>query len=291
MTPIKAEIHSRMDGMTPAERKVARALLANYPSAGLASAASLAKTAGTSSPTVLRLVTRLGLAGYPEFQARLREEITLESRSPVHRAEHGEPDPAINAELNAFVLPRRELLERMVSMVPASEFDRLVKLLAAQPRAVLISGGYYSVNLAELLALQLDQIIPNVSLAREPFGRDSGKYLDLKKNAVVIIFDFRRHEMASTKVAQQAKQSGATVVVITDQELSPSAADADIVLPVPVDGIPFDSFIGLMVLVEAIVEATFRQTRDSGLKRMKNWEENIHAYRAFAATPHPEEES
>jgi hypothetical protein len=45
-----------------------------------------------------------------------------------------------------------------------------------------------------------------------------------------------------------------------------------------------------MVLVEAIVEATFRLSRESGLERMKNWEENIHAYRAFSANPQPEEE-
>jgi DNA-binding MurR/RpiR family transcriptional regulator len=290
MTPIKTEIHNRMESMTPAERKVARTLLADYPSAGLASATSLAKSAGTSQPTVLRLVTRLGLSGYPELQARLRNEIRLETTSPVHRAEQRQLEPEINPDLSAFVLQRRDLLERMVSMVPASEFDRLVKLLASQPRSVLISGGYYSVNLARLLADQLDQLIPNVSLTTEPFGRDSGKYLDLKRNAVVILFDFRRHELASKKVAELARRRGATVVVITDQELSPSAEEADIVLPVPVEGVPFDSFVSLMVLVEAIAEATFRLSREAGLKRMKLWEETIHSYRAFAENQHTEEE-
>lgn len=291
MTPIKTDVHNRMDSMTPAERKVARTLLADYPGAGLVSASSLAKSAGTSAPTVLRLVSRLGMAGYPEFQARLREEITLELRSPVHRAQQRSSETEGELGLAAYVMPRRDLLDRLISTVPPSEFDKLVKVLGSKPRSVLISGGYYSVNLAEILALQLDQIIPNVSLTKEPFGRDSGKYMDLRKNSVVIIFDFRRHELASKKVAEIAKQRGATVVVITDQELSPSAENADIVLPVAVEGVPFDSFAGLMVLVEAIVEATFRLSRESGLERMKNWEENIHAYRAFSTNPQPEEES
>jgi DNA-binding MurR/RpiR family transcriptional regulator len=290
MRPIEAEIHDRMESMTPAERKVARVLLADYPSAGLASAASLAKSAGTSSPTVLRLVSRLGMAGYPELQARLRNEISLAARSPARRAEQRPLESDVNPELGAFVLPRRDLLERMVSMVPASEFDQLVKLLANEPRSVLVSGGYYSINLARILATQLDQIIPNVSLMAQPFGPDGGKYLDLKRNAVVILFDFRRHELASKKIAELAKQRGAIVVVITDQDLSPSAEHADIVLPVPVDGVPFDSFVSLMVLVEAIVEATFRLSREAGLKRMKQWEEDIHIYREFVENPSIEEE-
>ena len=57
-----------MDELTPAERKVARTLLARYPAAGLESTAALAAAAGTSKPTVLRLLARLGFGSYPDFQ-------------------------------------------------------------------------------------------------------------------------------------------------------------------------------------------------------------------------------
>src|SRR5512146_1934171 len=40
--PLKDEIFQRMDELTPAERKVARTLLARYPAAGLESTAALA---------------------------------------------------------------------------------------------------------------------------------------------------------------------------------------------------------------------------------------------------------
>jgi DNA-binding MurR/RpiR family transcriptional regulator len=71
MTQIRDDVFARMDELTPAEKKVARSLLANYPSAGLASAATLARAAGTSTPTVLRLVARLGIGSYPDFQQLL----------------------------------------------------------------------------------------------------------------------------------------------------------------------------------------------------------------------------
>ena len=47
MTQIRDDVFARMDELSPAEKKVARSLLANYPSAGLASAATLARAAGT----------------------------------------------------------------------------------------------------------------------------------------------------------------------------------------------------------------------------------------------------
>jgi len=95
---IRDAVFARMDELTRAEKKVARTLLANYPSAGLASAAALAKAAGTSTPTVLRLASRIGIGNYPDFQEQLRREITQRMNSPVSRAANrlhgdGELDP------------------------------------------------------------------------------------------------------------------------------------------------------------------------------------------------------
>src|SRR6185437_6807382 len=84
---LRDEIFQRMDELTPAERKVARTLLARYPAAGLESTAVLAAAAGTSKPTVLRLLARLGFGSYPDFQERLRAEVTRSmNTSPLSRA-------------------------------------------------------------------------------------------------------------------------------------------------------------------------------------------------------------
>src|SRR5215472_7710841 len=92
---LRDEIFQRMDELTPAERKVARTLLARYPAAGLESTAALATAAGTSKPTVLRLLDRLGFGSYPEFQQRLRDEVTRSmNASPLSRAQASRALPA-----------------------------------------------------------------------------------------------------------------------------------------------------------------------------------------------------
>ena len=64
-------VQAKMDEFSNGERKVARALLAQYPTAGLTTVADLAASAGVSSPTVVRFVTRLGFTGFATFQRSL----------------------------------------------------------------------------------------------------------------------------------------------------------------------------------------------------------------------------
>jgi DNA-binding MurR/RpiR family transcriptional regulator len=282
---IRDEIFARMDELSPAEKKVARSLLANYPAAGLASAATLAKAAGTSTPTVLRLIARLGIGGYPEFQQQLRQEVTEQLSSPVSRAAHRLEGDANAPLFERAVAQRAELVERLVASVPPGEFDAAVRLLATPCRQVILSGGYFSRYVARILAMQLDQLVPGVSFAAEPLGPDLGAYLGLGKDCAAVIFDLRRYELPAKRIAALARARGASVIVITDEGLSPAADDADVVLPVAVEGTPFDSFAALLVLVEILVEAVFQRVGRAGLERMAEWEESVHIARAFRAGP------
>lgn len=285
MILMKDEIFARMDELSAAMKKVARVLLADYPSAGLVSASSLASLAGTSTPTVLRLVERLGLGSYPEFQKVLRDEITHQTNSPVARASHSAVDRDESSFFETAARDRMALIERMLASVPPTEFERVVTLLASAPRHVLISGGYFSKQSAQTLALQLEQIIPHVEYADDPLGHDTLKYLELRRDSVVIVIDLRRYELSSKQVSTMAKKQGATVIVITDEELSPCAEDADLVLPIPVGGIPFDSFAALVALAECLVEAVFHRVGKKALERMTQWENTVQINRTFRERP------
>jgi len=283
--PLRDEIFRRMDELTPAERKVARTLLARYPAAGLESTATVAAAAGTSKPTVLRLLARLGFGSYPEFQERLRAEVTRSMReSPLSRAQSHRAAPPGDSVFVRAVERRARLVARVCDTVPPGEVEQAVSLLAGRPKHVVISGGYFSRLVARMLAIQLDQLIPNVDYADEPLGVDVGKYLRAGRGSIVIVLDLRRHEMVSREVVSMAKTRGASVILITDESLSPSAEEADVVLPVAVDGVPFDSFAALLVLSESLVDAVFHRAGEAAIERMADWERSVHINRAFRAS-------
>jgi len=285
--PLRDEIFERMDELTPAERKVARTLLARYPAAGLESTAALAAAAGTSKPTVLRLLGRLGFGSYPDFQDRLRAEVTRSmNESPLSRARAGRVAPAGDSVFLRAVELRAQLAGRVRDTVPPAEIERAVALLAGRPKHVVVCGGYFSRLVARMLAMQLDELIPNVDYADEPLGADAGKYLRAGRDSVVIVFDLRRPELAAKQVIAMARARGATAILITDESLSPAAEEADIVLPVAVGGgVPFDSFAALVVLTESLVDAVFDAAGQAAIERMADWERSVRIDRAFPARP------
>ena len=282
--PLREEIFRRMEELSPAERKVARALLARYPGAGLQSTAALAAAAGTSKPTVLRLLARLGFGSYPDFQERLRAEVTQSmNASPLSRAQGRRGAPPDDSVFLRAVGQRARLVTALADTVPPGEIERAVALLAGRPRHVVVCGGYFSRLVARMLAMQLDQLMPKVDYADEPLGADVGKYLRAGRDSVAVVYDLRRHELAAKEVVSMAKSRGASVLLITDESLSPAAEEADVVLPVAVDGVPFDSFASLVVLTESLVDAVFDRLGEAAIERLADWERSVHIYRSFRA--------
>src|SRR5213595_1060415 len=93
-------VRQRLDSLSPAERRLARALLASYPIAGLESVARFAERAGVSPPTVTRFIAKLGFRGYPEFQENLRDEVQARLSSPLERyRDEPKSDSAVNHAL------------------------------------------------------------------------------------------------------------------------------------------------------------------------------------------------
>src|SRR5882724_8452309 len=80
--PISERVRRSLSAYTAAENRVAQALLEDYPVAGLETVARFAKRAGTSGPTILRFVNRLGFESYAAFQNRLRSEVQKQLQGP-----------------------------------------------------------------------------------------------------------------------------------------------------------------------------------------------------------------
>ncbi|MET0476126.1 MAG: MurR/RpiR family transcriptional regulator [Mycobacterium sp.] len=270
-TTVAAAIRDRMDEFTPAERRVARVLLADYPSAGLSTASELAARAGTSAPSVVRFTTRLGMCGFADLQERLRLELGTRASSPVDRVIAGErmgSDPQPTA---AMAARRATLITESMAKIPHSEIDAAVDLLATS-RLVLLSGGYFSHLAAQYLRLHLALARPKVFFAAEPTHRDLGLVLDLGRNDVLVLFDFRRYEPEALATTLEAKQSKARVIVFTDEWLSPASAHADVVLPVTVDVDSFDSFVACIALIELLLPQVFRAIGEPAFARLRRWE-------------------
>src|SRR5262249_5053017 len=147
---VAERLQLRIADLTPAERKVARVLLAQYPVRGLEPIAKLAAQAGVSAPTVVRLVSKLGFDSYHGFQQSLKSEGAVRLSSPLSM--HPERS---GAQADALDRSERVLCDGITSSfarLPRAEFEQAVKLLAEPKRNVALIGGRFSSMLADHLA-------------------------------------------------------------------------------------------------------------------------------------------
>ena len=74
---IRERIEKAAGTLTIGERKLAAAILSDYPFSGLSPIHELAKHSEVSAPSISRFVTKIGLEGYQEFQRELISELKL----------------------------------------------------------------------------------------------------------------------------------------------------------------------------------------------------------------------
>lgn len=261
-------ITEKIDTMPAGERRAAQTLIASYPLIGLKTVAEFSQQAGVSSPTILRFVARLGFQNYPEFQSALQDELAAQLQSPASRTTTtpsllpASTAPILEAVLENIRETFRHISERQLADVVAQ--------LASPKAHVYLVGGRFTDPLARYMAAHLNLIRPNVThlVGQESLWRD--RLIDMGKRDTLLIFDIRRYQDSLIRFAEKAHNRGATIVLFTDQWLSPIARFARHVIAGRT-AVPsaWDSSAALFVAAEAVIGALTRQLESEGAKRIR----------------------
>lgn len=261
-------LRDSLDALSTSERKVARAILAAYPIAGLETVAELAQRANVSSPTVIRFVTKLGFSGYPAFQQMLMHEVQERLGSPL--AQYGTTKrPVENSFIDYVSQVFLGNMQESLRELPESELSAAVDMLIDTRRRINLIGGHFSQMLASYLAAHLQllrsgiAVIPNDEMSR------LAAVADASRSDVMVVFDYRRYEPETVRFAQRVADRGSDVLLFTDRWLSPAADVAAVVLPARVESpSPFDSLVPAMALVETVIAAVTERLGDAGKDRV-----------------------
>ena len=275
---VAARASAALPTLSKAERRVGRALLADYPSAGLASAARLAERAEVSPPTVLRFAQSLGYEGFTDLQVALRAELTAQSNGPITRLPSAPdglraPDGLLDRLLQQAHAQNSRAAETLAQL-PASAVEAAVALLSDTARPVYLHGGRFSHLLAMHLALHLEQLRPGVRLLTDPGGRDLGAMIELTRKDVVVLFDYHRYQRSSAELAARVHRAGATVLLVTDDLACPVAPDAEVVLTASSTvGTTYQSMAAGFLLTELLIPLVMDAVGEPARTRMALWEE------------------
>lgn len=264
--------------LTPSEEKIVRLLLTDYPGAGLGSASSLARRAGVSDPTVVRLAMKLGYDGYPDLQAKLLAEVEARLHSPLLMMEAKRPSGSEDNPILAYLASVDEAMAKAASITPLTTYDRTARLIMEAKGEVVLVGGRFSRHVAGMFAGYLLQFRQNIRDIGVLSSQSFDVLADLGKKDVLVVFDYRRYQLDVVSFARQAAARDVRIVLFTDQWLSPAAefAETTIVSPLEVAS-PYDTLAPAIAQMEALTARILSTLGDEGRARIERLEEVRHA--------------
>lgn len=283
---VSERIRNRYHEMTRKERKFADILIANYPVAGLASITEVAEKAGVSTPTVLRTAKKLGFKGFPAFQAALRAELEQTLSNPIVKHERWADKAPAEHILNRFAEAAMENLSTSLRQIDHRTFDKVSKLLADENRRIAILGGRITHALADYFATHLQIVRRNVTLLSPSPSRWPHDLLNLEKGDVLVLFDVRRYETNLSDFAKMAAAAGITVVLFTDQWMSPIAGIATHTIAARIE-VPsgWDSGMVTLFFLEALISDIQTHHWPQSRTRIKELEKIFDKTRRFLKKP------
>lgn len=255
--------------LTPTERRIAEAVLAEPTLLAFGTVSDLAGRVGTSRPSIVRFAAKLGFEGYTELQQHVRSDLSVRLSRPSQR---------IRSD-GEMALPARAAINEAISSVfDAAEGDRLPALAepVVQAENVWILSGETSQAGAHALHSGLSMVRPGVrSLEEHSFGTDLS---DAGPRDTAVVFDFSRYRRQVIATARVFADAGVTVVAITDSPLSPLVELADTWCQIQVPAIgPFDSSVPIVAMCELLVAQVAKELQDDATNRIDRiealWEE------------------
>ena len=252
-------IQNHMPEFSKGQKLIGRFILENYDKAAFMTASKLGRTVDVSESTVVRFAAELGYDGYPAMQKALQEMIRSKLTA-VQRIEVSNDRIGDHEVLPMVLHSDMEKLRLTLEGVSQADFAAAVEAIV-KARRIYILGVRSAQALSSFLAFYFNLIFENVchvqtSLASEMFEQ----LLRVGEGDVVIGISFPRYSTRTVRAMEYARDQGATVVAVTDSELSPLVETASFKLLAKSDMASFvDSLVAPLSVLNALIVAVGRK--------------------------------
>ena len=259
------------------QRKIAAYITQAYDKAAFLTASKLGKTVGVSESTVVRFAVEVGYDGYPEMQKAMQEmvmnRLTSVQRMGIANDRIGNQDV-----LSSVLQADADKIRQTSETVSREAFKQSVNAIL-QARRIHILGVRSASALANFTGYYLNYMFDNVHvITASGAGEMFENLVGVSNEDVVLAFSFPRYSTATLKAAQYCRSVGATVIGLTNSNISPLAQSCDYVLAAKSDMVSLvDSLVAPLSVVNALI-VSLAAAREQELKKSfdtleRVWEE------------------
>ncbi len=246
-------IESGMSGFSKGQKRIAAYILENYDKAAFMTASKLGKLVDVSESTVVRFASELGYDGYPSMQRALQEMIRSRLTSTQRIQAAGDRLSGQDV-LGAVLQSDIDKLREVVGEADRAEFNDVVERIL-NARHIYILGVRSSSFVAGYLNFYMHLLFENVTLVQSnAAGEIFEQLFRIGPEDVMIAISFPRYSKVTMNTVKFAQDRGATIIAVTDNELSPVYQMSDAALLAPCEMISFvDSMVAPLSIMNALL--------------------------------------
>lgn len=243
-------------GLSPQVRKAAAYVLDNPGDVATLSMRKVAAAAEVPPPTLPRLAQAVGFETYDSFREVYRrqlQESTVGYSEQAGRLQQRHDGDANASLWSAFRQASLANIEHLFASLEAEVIGEVAEALLGA-RKVYIAGMQASFAFANYVHYVGAMAHPNWGLVRNRNGVLADEVVGLGSDDALVAIAITPCAHDTIRLAQMARERGATVVGITDSRTTPLAARSDFVLTVPCHSPQFfESYVSTTALLETII--------------------------------------
>lgn len=243
-------IRTLYPSLSPAESRLADLVL-NFPGElpGY-QAVELAKMASTSNAAVTRFIKRIGFQSFEDMRKYARRE--QEAGTPSFLFNRSMQDPSDDLVSRHIHIVGQNLVKTFEGPTRAL-LERAADAIASAGRIVVV-GFRHGHGLASYLSWSLKHARSNVTLYPANGETIGENLVDLGPGDVMLQFAMRRRVPMLRQLADQARRSGAQVILITDPGYADGIEGGIVLRAQTQTGGPIDDHAPAMVLAHVLLE-------------------------------------
>lgn len=277
-----AHIRSRYDDLPDELKRAARWIVDHPTDACFLSMREQARRAEVVAPTMTRLAKALGFASFPALQEELRGYTSWENANYSAHAQKLQSAAAQPAEhLKHLESLQLGNLNALAALNPPESFERIAThLLSAKKTAFL---GLRSSHSVALHAHYLHQMLVGGGiLLDDRYGMLTEAVDEFDQETVVFAIGLAPYSRKMVEMAYRAVDRHATLIALTDSELSPLARiSQEKLLFHPASNSFFHSLVAAHALVEQVMAEVAARGGKQVVTHLHKREEALHQSNAY----------
>ncbi len=249
---LQARIRAQAAKSPRMQKHLASFLIDHWKEIPLLSIERIAAKSGVSMASITRFTRRIGCRGFLDFKSRVKGEHLRRMANPVERFFSVPPD--LKGKNSLIQAARQDVrnINVLLASISVETFRRLSDMIDRAERVYAYGVGISSI-LASLVTYTLNQIqkcAVNLDDGDIPVEE---KIFCARPGELILFFSFFPYSRCTAEFARLAHDRDLPIVLFTDNEYSPLARTASLVLKVPRENILFTTSISaLSVLFNAV---------------------------------------